>query len=118
MDSFEGTSFLATHTPNALFNQNFNSEDCFSSVLIGSLDSGCQLIFRVTIYGNAVSTVVEQNKCSKHPNVQDFMKFDKTIFPFALFGYEIGYRQLDAVRLVGYLPSHIQRALVEKLLIE
>ena len=118
MDSFEGTFFLAAQTPNAPFYQNFNSEDCFSSVLIGSLDSGCQLIFRVTIYGNAVSTVVEQNKCSKHPNVQDFMKFNRTIFSFALFGYEIGYRQLDAMRLVGYLSSHIQRALVEKLLIE
>ena len=42
----------------------------------------------------------------------------QTIFPFAFVGYEIGYRQLDAMRLVGYLPSHIQRALVEKLLIK
>ena len=33
--------------------------------------------------------------------------FNKTIIPFALVGYEIGYS------LVGYLPSHIQRALME-----
>ena len=33
--------------------------------------------------------------------------------PFALVGYETGYSQLGAMRLVGYLPSHIQRALME-----
>ena len=37
--------------------------------------------------------------------------FNKTIIPFALVGYEIGYSQLGPVHLVGYLPSHIQRAL-------
>ena len=40
-------------------------------------------------------------------------EFNKTIIPFALVGYETGYSQLDATRLVGYLPSHIQRALME-----
>ena len=40
-------------------------------------------------------------------------EFNKTIIPFALVGYETGNRQLDATRLVGYLPSHIQRALME-----
>ena len=40
-------------------------------------------------------------------------EFNKTIIPFALIGYEIGYSQLGATRLVGYLPSHIQRALME-----
>ena len=42
--------------------------------------------------------------------------FDKTIIPFALVGYEmiIANSALRAsLRLVGYLPSHIQRALVE-----
>ena len=39
--------------------------------------------------------------------------FNKTIIPFALVGYEIGYSQLSSTGLVGYLPSHIQRALVE-----
>ena len=48
-------------------------------------------------------------------------EFNKTIIPFALIGYEIGYSligyeigysQLGATRLVGYLPSHIQRALI------
>ena len=40
-------------------------------------------------------------------------EFNKTIIPFALVGYETGYSQLGATRLVGYLPSHIQRALME-----
>ena len=40
-------------------------------------------------------------------------EFNKTIIPFALVGYETGYSQLGATRLVGYLQSHIQRALME-----
>ena len=43
----------------------------------------------------------------------EFKEFNKTIIPFALVGYETGYRQLGATRLVGYLPSHIQRALLD-----
>ena len=39
--------------------------------------------------------------------------FNKTIIPFALVGYEIGYSQLGPMGLVGYLPSHTQRALME-----
>ena len=39
--------------------------------------------------------------------------FNKTIIPFALVGYEIGYSQLGPAGVVGYLPSHIQRALME-----
>ena len=34
----------------------------------------------------------------------EFKEFNKTIIPFALVGYETGY---------SYLPSHIQRALME-----
>ena len=45
-------------------------------------------------------------KCS------EFKEFNKTIIPFALVGYETGYSQLGATRLVGNLPSHIQRALL------
>ena len=37
----------------------------------------------------------------------EFKEFNKTIIPFELVGYETGYS------LVGYLPSHIQRALME-----
>ena len=37
----------------------------------------------------------------------EFKEFNKTIIPFALVGYATGYN------LVGYLPSHIRRALVE-----
>ena len=40
-------------------------------------------------------------------------EFNKTIIPFALVGYETGYSQLSATRLVGYLPSHIQQARME-----
>ena len=43
----------------------------------------------------------------------EFKELNKTIIPFALVGYETGYSQLGATRLVGYLPSHIQRALME-----
>ena len=42
-----------------------------------------------------------------------FKEFNETISPFALVGYETGYSQLGATRLVEYLPSHIQRALME-----
>ena len=41
------------------------------------------------------------------------LEFNKTIIPFALVGYDTGYSQLGATRLVGYSPSHIQRALME-----
>ena len=37
----------------------------------------------------------------------EFKEFNKTIIPFALVGYETGYSQLGATRLVGYLPSPI-----------
>ena len=43
----------------------------------------------------------------------EFKEFNKTIIPFALVGYETGHSQLSATRLVGYLPSHIQCALME-----
>ena len=47
----------------------------------------------------------------------EFKEFNKTIIPFALVGYETGYSQLGTTHLVGNLPSHVQRALMEKLLI-
>ena len=43
----------------------------------------------------------------------EFKEFNETIIPFALVGYETGYSQLGATRLVGYLPSRIQRALMD-----
>ena len=43
----------------------------------------------------------------------EFKEFNKTIIPFTLVGYETGYNQLGAMCLVGYLPSHIQRTLME-----
>ena len=43
----------------------------------------------------------------------ELKEFHKTIVPFALVGYETGYSQLGATRLVGYLQSHIQRVLME-----
>ena len=45
--------------------------------------------------------------------LQIFGEFSKTIIPFALVGYETSYSQFGATRLVGYLPSHVQRALME-----
>ena len=46
--------------------------------------------------------------------VLDFKEFNKTIIPFALVatGYQTAYSQLGATRLVRYLLSHIQRALM------
>ena len=38
---------------------------------------------------------------------------NKTIIPFALVGYEIGYSQLGPTSLGGYLQSHIQCSLME-----
>ena len=43
----------------------------------------------------------------------ELKEFNKTVIPFALVGYKAGYSQLGATRLVGYLPSHIQDALME-----
>ena len=39
--------------------------------------------------------------------ILEFKEFNKTIISFALVGYETGNSQR------GYLPSHIQRALME-----
>ena len=44
----------------------------------------------------------------KHPNIQESLKFYKTITPFLLVRYVIGYSQLVATRLNSYLPSYIQ----------
>ena len=38
---------------------------------------------------------------------------NKTIIPLALVGYENIIASVRASRLVGFVPSHIQRALVE-----
>ena len=43
----------------------------------------------------------------------EFKELNKAIITFALVGYETDYSQLGATRLVGYLPSHIQRSLME-----
>jgi len=43
----------------------------------------------------------------------EIKEFNKTIIQFALVGYENGYSQVGATRLFGYLPSHIQRTLME-----
>ena len=51
--------------------------------------------------------------CISYFKFLEFKEFNETIIPFALVGYETGYSQLGATRLVGYLPSHIQRALNE-----
>ena len=53
--------------------------------------------------------------CKYGKQMHDFWGFfiNKTIIPFALVGYEICYSQLSPAGLVGYLQSHIQRALME-----
>ena len=52
--------------------------------------------------------------CKYGKQTRDFWGvFNKTIIPFALVGYEIGYSHRGLASLVGYLPSHIQRGLME-----
>ena len=51
--------------------------------------------------------------CISYFKILELNEFKKTIIPFAFVGYETGYSQLGATRLVGYLPSHIQRELME-----
>ena len=51
--------------------------------------------------------------CISYFKFLEFKVFNKSIIPFALVGYETGYSQLGATCLVGYLPSHIQHALME-----
>ena len=46
-------------------------------------------------------------------NFLEFEEFNKTIIPFARVGYKTGYSQLGATCLVGYVPPHIQRTLME-----
>ena len=43
----------------------------------------------------------------------EFKEFNKTIIPLAIVGYKTDYSQLGATGLVGSLPSHIQRTLIE-----
>ena len=43
----------------------------------------------------------------------EIKEFNTTIIPFALVGYESGYSQLGATRIVGYLPPDIKHALME-----
>ena len=51
--------------------------------------------------------------CISYFKFLEFKQFNKTIIPFALVGYETGYSRHGATLFVGYLPSHIQRALME-----
>ena len=51
-------------------------------------------------------TVSELKKALNIPNVQDLIRLNKTIIPWARVGYEIiGYSQLGATCLIAYLPS-------------
>ena len=51
-------------------------------------------------------TVSELKKAPNIPNVQDLIRLNKTIIPWARVGYEIiGYSQLGATCLIAYLPS-------------
>ena len=49
---------------------------------------------------------------SSFKGFRKLIKFNKTIIPFEVVGYENGYSQLGATRLVDYLQSHIQRTLM------
>ena len=64
---------------------------CISSVLIGSLNSSYKIIYSESLCMEKHCTNCNgvEKKCD-YSNHQDLMKFNKTIIPFALVGYEIG----------------------------
>ena len=72
------------------------------------------------VFCNEPTSVVTQHRIFKFSSISDFLpflarisyfkflefkEFNKTIIPFALVGYETGYSQLGAMRLVGYLRT-------------
>ena len=61
----------------------------------------------------ATSTSGRFVKFSNNFQVYNRTEFNNTIISFAVVGYEVGYSLLGLTGLVGYLPSHIQRALIE-----
>ena len=71
---------------------------------------------RIFIKFFAISLGFSRFQCSLVFRTLKFLEikeFNKTIIPFELVGYETGYSQLGATRLVGYLLSRIQHALME-----
>jgi len=76
-----------------------------------SCDFPLVVVFVTSTSGHFVK--LKSNKIKLYYQEYKRTEFNKTIIPFALVGYEIGYSQLGPTGLVGYLPSHIQRALME-----
>ena len=75
-------------------------------------------------YGNCIYLLKTKNKLKigcltnkVRKNYQYFVSvFNKAKIPLVLAGYEMVDSQLGIMRLVGYLPSHIQCTLVKYLL--
>ena len=83
-----------------------NSEYCTSSVLIGSLNSGYQLIFRAALQESLLRQLVQswyKLQVSKRSGLNKI--YQKKNTPFALVGYEIGYSPLSTKHLVRHLIS-------------
>ena len=82
---------------------NFTSEYRISKVLIGSLNSGYHLIFRVNFCGNAVTAAKLQRPIlSGFKEIKESNYFIRTCWI------------RDWWQPTQRLPSHIQRALLEK----
>ena len=76
-----------------------------------SCDFPLVVVFVTSTSGRFVK--LKSNKVKLYFQEYKRTEFNKTIIPFALVGYGIGYSQFGPTGLVGYLPSHIQRALME-----
>jgi len=76
-----------------------------------SCDFPLVVVFVTSASGRFVK--LKPNKIKLYFQEYKRTEFNKTIIPFALVRYEIGYSQLGPMGLVGYLPSHIQRAIME-----
>ena len=74
-------------------------------------------MFSVTLYRimHPTNCCGAEKKSFKYLNIQDLMKFNKTIIAYVPVGYENAHSQLGALCLVDDLPSYIQWALKEYL---
>ena len=71
------------------------------------ISHGCHQVFSISLgFACFLRSYFELSK------LLECKEFNETIIPLTL-GYETGYSQLGARRLVSYLLSHIERGLME-----
>lgn len=62
-------------------------------------------LFITEVVGN--NTTLHLREVLRTSKLLEFKEFNETIILFTLVRYETGYSQLDATRLLGYLPPHM-----------